>query len=75
MTIGYSVLLIEQNKKADGRLLGVKLGRECMKHNISVTAVAKKFKVSRQTVYNWFVGLVAPNKARETAIKDYIASL
>lgn len=75
MVFGYSLWLLELNKEADGKLLGVKLGRECIKRNISVATVAKKFKVSRQTVYNWFSGKVEPNENRHAAIQAYLDQL
>lgn len=60
MTYGYSRQTIEANKSADKRLLGVMLGRVCIAGNVSVSTVAKKFGVSRQTVYNWFEGKHGP---------------
>ncbi|NDG31925.1 transposase family protein [bacterium] len=56
MAIGYSQQLINDNKLADKRKIGVLLGRVCIKHNISVADVSAYFGVSRQTVYNWFRG-------------------
>ena len=57
MSYGYSQRLIEANKKADGKSLGVALGRVCIKQDISVTELAEKLGVSRATIYNWFWGL------------------
>ena len=62
---GYSTSLIEKNKRASGKLPGVKLGRYCIKNDISVTRVSHKFKVSRQTIYNWFVGKGGPSSIAE----------
>jgi hypothetical protein len=42
MIYGYSARLIGLNKKADARLLGVRLGRACMKNNVPVSQVATK---------------------------------
>ena len=61
MSYGYTTRLYSLNKKADGSLLGVKLGRVCIKHDISVTEIATKLGVSRQTIYNWFMGTHEPN--------------
>lgn len=58
--IGYSSEFIKKNKTANGKLLGVKLGRYCIKNNISVAEVSRKMRVTRQTVYNWFVGKGIP---------------
>jgi hypothetical protein len=56
MANGYSLLTIEEIRRADQRLLGVQLGKICLRDNIPVTDVAEFFKVSRVTVYNWFKG-------------------
>jgi transcriptional regulator with XRE-family HTH domain len=74
MTYGYSARLIALNKKADSRLLGVRLGRVCIKHNIPVSTIASNLGVSRQTVYNWFTGDTAPLNQSVDAINNLIAS-
>jgi hypothetical protein len=55
--IGYSQKIAEANTKADTSMLGVRLGRMCIKQGVSVIDVANHFKISRTAVYNWFVGL------------------
>jgi DNA-binding XRE family transcriptional regulator len=60
MSYGYSAKTIQLNKKADSSRLGVALGRAAIKLGISVADVAATLKVSRQTVYNWFIGAYAP---------------
>lgn len=62
MAYGYSVRLIELNRKANPRLIGVRLGKACIKQNIPVSTVASMLGVSRQTIYNWFVGESNPQK-------------
>ena len=57
---GYSYALVTAINAADPKLLGVRLGRVCVKQNISVTQVAKDLGVSRQTVYWWFTGVFKP---------------
>lgn len=74
MGYGYSVRLIELNKQADKRLLGVRLGRVCIKHNIPVVDVASTLGVSRQTVYNWFIGETNPQKAIAPAVQSMLVS-
>jgi len=54
--IGYSQQLVKANKKADQNLLGVQLGRHCIKKEIPVAYVAESFGVSRTAVYAWFKG-------------------
>jgi DNA-binding XRE family transcriptional regulator len=60
MSYGYSAKTIQLNKRADSSRLGVALGRASIKLGISVADVAGTLKVSRQTVYNWFIGLYTP---------------
>jgi len=61
MSYGYSAKTIQLNKRADSSMLGVALGRAAIKLGISVADVALTLKVSRQTVYNWFIGMYTPN--------------
>jgi hypothetical protein len=75
MSYGYSARLIEVNKKADARMLGVRLGRACVKHNIPVSKVATKFRVSRQTVYNWFCGTHTPHGSLHDALSAFCESI
>jgi hypothetical protein len=75
MSYGYSARLIEVNKKADARMLGVRLGRVCMKNDIPVSLVAAKFRVSRQTIYNWFCGTHTPHSSLQNALSAFCDSL
>jgi len=63
------------NKAADGKHIGVALGRICIKTGLPVSVVARRFKVSRQTVYNWFEGRVTPNNQVIEPIKQLITTL
>jgi|DEB19_MinimDraft_3_1074340.scaffolds.fasta_scaffold00221_4 hypothetical protein len=75
MSHGYSVRLIEQNRNADKQLLGVRLGRACIKSNTSVTKVSELLGVSRQTVYNWFSGVSNPQNVLVDAVTKLLATL
>lgn len=75
MSQGYSLRLRDLNRRAPSKLLGVRLGRMCVKHNVPVTAVAQRMGVTRQTVYNWFVGATNPQPALIFLIESYIAQL
>lgn len=76
MSHGYGVHTAKKVKEADGHLLGVKLGRLCVENDIPAKEVAEKFYVSRQTVYNWFVGKTAiRNQNMIVAVQKYIAQL
>jgi hypothetical protein len=72
---GYSIRVAEAIKGADGSLLGVQLGRACLARDIPVSVAAKGLKVTRQTVYHWFLGLSEPRGAARDAIQTYLASL
>lgn len=75
MTYGYSQRLIERNRQADSRHLGVRLGRACIAHQVPVSVVAHEFRVTRQTVYNWFSGASKPAESVHTLVDAYIAKL
>lgn len=56
MSKGYSTLTVQEIENANQNLLGVKLGKICVKKDIPVADVAEFFSVSRVTVYAWFRG-------------------
>jgi transcriptional regulator with XRE-family HTH domain len=56
-------------------MLGVKLGRACIKAGVSVAQVAADFDVSRTAVYAWFCGRSSPKWRLESAIEKYIKEL
>lgn len=70
---GYTLALLTANKKADSKLIGVRLGRVCIANNIAVTKVAHDAGVSRQTVYNWFCGVNHPTERHEATVLKLIA--
>jgi len=65
-------MLIERNKKADRRHLGVAVGRLCIAQSIPVSDVADRLGVSRMTIYNWFMGLHEPQAAYVSAVTEYV---
>jgi transcriptional regulator with XRE-family HTH domain len=75
MSYGYTARLIQKNKEASGRSLGVKLGRLCIKHDLSVSEVANTLGVSRQAVYNWFTGVNTPKPPLTDLIEELISEL
>lgn len=75
MQYGYSLRIADLNKKADGTLLGVKLGRVCIKNNVSVVEVSAQLRVSRQTVYNWFIADTYVHRDLVDLVEKYIALL
>lgn len=74
MSYGYSVRLIELNKKANQKSSGVRLGKVCIRHDLPVAEVALHLGVSRQTIYNWFSGVCEPHHAVSDKVQDYLAS-
>lgn len=75
MSQGYSLKLRDLNRRAPSTLLGVRLGRVCIKHDIPASRVADEMGVSRQTVYNWFRGTSQPNASLITRIERFISAL
>lgn len=75
MSYGYSQRVVEANKSASKTLLGVALGRMCIKMDVPVTEVAETLGVSRETVYNWFTGEYVPHQSFHVAICDYMTYL
>jgi transcriptional regulator with XRE-family HTH domain len=75
MTYGYSSILVERNKKADRRHLGVAVGRLCIAQSIPVSDVADRLGVSRMTIYNWFMGLHEPQAAYVPALTEFLKKL
>jgi DNA-binding transcriptional regulator YiaG len=75
MSHGYSVKLVQLNKLADKKKLGVILGKECIRTSLSVSQVAKIIGVSRMTVYNWFTGLHDPQEVYRPAIEGLLDQL
>lgn len=73
--LGYTLALAKTNKAANGRGLGVKLGRVCIRNDIPVQTVADHFRVSRQTIYNWFSGKRHPQATMHAKIETYIAAI
>lgn len=72
--IGYSVGMVEANKEASIKNLGVRLGRMCIKKGIPVAEVAKHCKVSRTAVYSWFRGEAHPKKSLEPVIHQLLGT-
>lgn len=75
MSYGYSQRLVEANRQASAKSLGVALGRLCIEFGISVSEVAERLGVSRATVYNWFWGLSTPDRTRSERITKLIQTL
>ena len=73
MTYGYSQSLVNANKEADSKSLGVAFGRFCIDNEIPATRVAEALGVSRMTVYNWFWGETSPSSAHVVLIERYMA--
>lgn len=75
MPKGYSILLANQIKAADPKLLGVQLGKVCVDKDIPVTDVSDFFKVSRMTVYSWFRGETQVSSKHTDKMQKLIARL
>ena len=71
----YSLNIVLANQEAEQTRLGVKLGKKCIKLGVSVAVVAVELGVSRQTVYNWFIGAYDPKSELTESIKNLIKTL
>jgi hypothetical protein len=69
---GYSYRLVVANKAANPKHIGVKLGKYCIAKDIPVMEIAKKFSVSRMTIYQWFTGNTMPHKTMAEKIEKLI---
>ena len=63
------------NQQAEQNRVGVKLGKKCIKLGIPVAEVAVRVGVSRQTVYNWFIGAYDPKPELATVITQLLRNL
>lgn len=75
MAKGYSLRLHTMNAEADPTNLGVRLGRVCIERDISVIQVAEALGVTRQTVYNWFVGASSPHWRCTDRVEQFLDKL
>lgn len=73
MSYGYTSRIDKLNRTANRSSLGVKLGRWCIKSDVSVSEIAFQLGVSRQTVYNWFDGTHEPNPEVSPIIEELLA--
>lgn len=65
---GYSLDFFQRVHAADGRLVGVKLGRKAIDKGVPIARIAKELGVSRQAVYDWFTGVYNPSTETADAI-------
>jgi predicted transcriptional regulator len=71
--IGYTYRVRKLNRSANKKNIGVRLGRHCIDSNISVSELVELLGVSKQTVYNWFVGVHTPGPKQTTKIQELFA--
>ena len=71
----YSLGIMLLNQQAEQNRVGVKLGKKCIKLGIPVAEVASRVGVSRQTVYNWFIGAYDPKPKLATVITQLLRNL
>jgi predicted transcriptional regulator len=74
-THGYSTLMLQAINDANPFLLGVQLAKICVRLNIPVKDVAEYLKVSRPTVYSWFIGKSEVSKKHQEQVQKLIDKL
>lgn len=72
---GYSRKFVNANKEACPFHVGVCLGRICIERDIPIQDVAEHLKVSRQTVYSWFLGITHPHPANRKLMLELLDRL
>lgn len=72
---GYMTSIINAVDAADGDLIGVRLGKLCIRKGISVMEVAEYLGVSRQTVYSWFTGRFSPRGPQVDKVNQLLVGL
>ena len=70
---GYSLRLVEAVQASDPRHPGVRLGKYCIAKGIPVAAMARKFGVSRMTIYTWFTSAGVPRKDKIELIEKILS--
>ena len=75
MSYGYSARIVKLNDVADGTRLGVALGRVCIALDIPVSNIAEAIGVSKQTIYNWFIGAYEPHASCRGTVEDILRNL
>ena len=71
---GYSLRLVDAIKAGNPRHPGVRLGKHCIAKGIPVAQIAKKFGVSRMTIYTWFTGAGTPHKNKIELIDKLLSN-
>lgn len=69
---GYSYRLVQANRAANSKHIGVRLGKWCIANDMPVEEVARNFDVSRMTIYSWFTGASNPHKAKAEKIEKFL---
>ena len=57
---GYSTLFLRKIAEADPDLPVFQFASVCVSREIPITEIARRFGVTRATVYNWFTGRSEP---------------
>lgn len=73
--MSYRKDFIDQVEAADENKIAVRLAKQCIKHRIPVSVIAEKLKVTRPTVYAWFIGKSTPIKSLEGKLVSLLKML
>lgn len=72
---GYSRNFVAANRAADKHHIGVRLGRICIERDIPVKDVASYLGISRQILYQWFLGKNSPSPKNRVIVDRLLDQL
>lgn len=70
---GYSYRVVKALQNGDGTQPIIQLGRLCVEKDIPVRELAQQFGISKQSVYQWFVGRFQPSSRYDAKIAELLA--
>lgn len=70
---GYSHAMARMVARLDQSSVVGQFATYCVTNDIPAEDIAKAFKVTRSTVYNWFKGVYAPRERQIAKMQDVLA--
>ena len=70
---GYSHAMAKMVASLDQSSVVAQFASYCIAKDIPADAIAREFKVTRSTVYNWFKGVYAPRERQIAKMQEALA--